>query len=490
MADFSTLASSTNYLTLLQQISDRDRDVAMALDPATTSPTNVPTGAVRFSSANKRWEKWSGSAWGELIAAATDAFTMTVTGLRGGTLYGNTSNGGTISGGTIDVTTLKQGGSVAWTAATLTNLNQLTNGPGYLTSASLSGYAPLASPTFTGTPTAPTAAVNTATTQLATTAYVVNQGYLKTATAATTYAPLGGAGVSGTWAISVTGAAGSAPKLTIGDTRATNPSPGGRGMGVWGDFKQNTSDGLADGGTYHGVLTVQQYADDTGGGVRQLGFTDNDHLWIRGSGGDWTSWGAWKQVLDSGNFNGYAPTLTGTGASGTWGINVTGSAGSVAWTNVSGRPSNVSSFSNDAGYYASGASATLSALSVTTGSGRVALTAGGSSTTGYIQFIHASGNRQGYIGFSSTNSSTDTGTVNYVAGTHAFTGAVNASSFSGPLTGNVTGNVTGSSGSCTGNAATASSVAWAGVTGKPVTTFTTTSGMPTGGSPGDEVWVY
>ena len=32
-------------------------------------------------------------------------------------------------------------------------------------------------------------------------------------------------------------------------------------------------------------------------------------------------------VLDSGNYNSYAPTLTGNGASGTWGINVTGSAG-------------------------------------------------------------------------------------------------------------------------------------------------------------------
>lgn len=32
------------------------------------------------------------------------------------------------------------------------------------------------------------------------------------------------------------------------------------------------------------------------------------------------------------------PSTTGSGASGTWGISITGSAGSVAWTNVSGRP--------------------------------------------------------------------------------------------------------------------------------------------------------
>ena len=36
-----------------------------------------------------------------------------------------------------------------------------------------------------------------------------------------------------------------------------------------------------------------------------------------------------SQVLTAGNYNSYAPTLTGTGASGTWSINVTGSAGSA-----------------------------------------------------------------------------------------------------------------------------------------------------------------
>ena len=50
--------------------------------------------------------------------------------------------------------------------------------------------ANLASPTFTGTPVAPTASVDTNTTQLATTQYVVGQGYLKSATAASTYAPI------------------------------------------------------------------------------------------------------------------------------------------------------------------------------------------------------------------------------------------------------------------------------------------------------------
>jgi hypothetical protein len=54
-------------------------------------------------------------------------------------------------------------------------------------------YAPLASPTLTGTPLSTTAATDTNTTQIATTAYVVGQGYLKANTASSTYAALTGA---------------------------------------------------------------------------------------------------------------------------------------------------------------------------------------------------------------------------------------------------------------------------------------------------------
>lgn len=45
---------------------------------------------------------------------------------------------------------------------------------------------------------------------------------------------------------------------------------------------------------------------------------------------DNTTWTSWKTVLHDGNYNSYAPTLTGTGASGTWGINITGSASALA----------------------------------------------------------------------------------------------------------------------------------------------------------------
>lgn len=195
--DFAALSTATQYSTLLTQISDRDRDLARGLDPAIVTIANQPTSTIRYNSANKRWEIYNGSSWVELIVASTDAYAMTVTGVRGGNFYGTITNNGTISGGTVDATTLKQGGSSAWTTSTLTNLNQLTNGPAFITASALSPYAPLASPALTGTPTAPTAAVDTNTTQLATTAYVVGQSYLKSATAASTYAPLASPSLTG-----------------------------------------------------------------------------------------------------------------------------------------------------------------------------------------------------------------------------------------------------------------------------------------------------
>ena len=46
-----------------------------------------------------------------------------------------------------------------------------------------------------------------------------------------------------------------------------------------------------------------------------------------------------RTVLDSSNYTSYTVKKDGTGASGTWGISITGSAGSVAWGNVTGKPS-------------------------------------------------------------------------------------------------------------------------------------------------------
>lgn len=56
-----------------------------------------------------------------------------------------------------------------------------------------------------------------------------------------------------------------------------------------------------------------------------LGVASGRGMWYRTTSGN-IAGAAWKRVLDSSNYNDYAPTKTGTGASGSWGISVTGNA--------------------------------------------------------------------------------------------------------------------------------------------------------------------
>jgi len=98
----------------------------------------------------------------------------------------------------------------------------------------------------------------------------------------------------------------------------------------------------------HNGGAVLQIDTHPGNYHSQLYFdTGAERLYFRNANAG--TWGNWLTVLHSSNFNLYSPSLTGSNASGTWNINVTGSAGSVAWTNVSSRPTALSQFTNDLG---------------------------------------------------------------------------------------------------------------------------------------------
>lgn len=76
------------------------------------------------------------------------------------------------------------------------------------------------------------------------------------------------------------------------------------------------------------VLTINKGMHATSGYyINQIFFSSNEDLYTRVSNAG--SFTAWRRILTSGNYNNYAPSLTGTGASGTWGINVTGNSGSA-----------------------------------------------------------------------------------------------------------------------------------------------------------------
>lgn len=190
------------------------------------------------------------------------------------------------------------------------------------------------------------------------------------------YSPtLTGTGASGTWGISVTGNAATATALqtarTIGGVSfngtaninlpgvnvAGNQNTTGTAAGLtdnsaWMLSRGSVATASIDTATLNGFYTQTNASDsqgllvfNAGGslGPLQMTFTYGGLMQLRNKT-DSTTWTAWKTVLTSANYNSYSPTLTGSGASGSWGISVTGSAGSVAWSGVTGKPTTLAGY--------------------------------------------------------------------------------------------------------------------------------------------------
>ena len=123
----------------------------------------------------------------------------------------------------------------------------------------------------------------------------------------------------------------------IQGTSSTSAVPGKANDGFC-EFYYNVNNGLANNmpssNNANAIISISRHAGDY---TSQLGFSSNGNLYYREGVGVT----AWKTILTSSNYTSYTVTKTGGGASGTWGINITGSAGSVAWGNVSGRPSSL-----------------------------------------------------------------------------------------------------------------------------------------------------
>ena len=109
--------------------------------------------------------------------------------------------------------------------------------------------------------------------------------------------------LSGTYNISISGQSGNTLRLISSTSNPTsNPTPSNFAAGVISDTKNNSADGLNDGGTRHLVMSIRNGGagfDTSFGGVRQLGFTDNDNMWLRGSGNSVTEFGSWGKVWTS-----------------------------------------------------------------------------------------------------------------------------------------------------------------------------------------------
>jgi hypothetical protein len=127
---------------------------------------------------------------------------------------------------------------------------------------------------------------------------------------------------SDTYDISIQGSSGSSGLLEVEDTRTINTQPTSFPSGMQLAWKRNTSsDGansslvlpsseiqqaLNDGGTLHSSLTIRRSGstptDFSGGALNSLAFTDNNNIYIRGSGSNFVSA---LTIVNGGN--GYTP---------------------------------------------------------------------------------------------------------------------------------------------------------------------------------------
>jgi len=156
----SAVATGSAAVSLKRKFAAVARDASDGVIKFVTDLTTKPTSTINFSEA--------GSVYADIQVDDITADVITATAAT----IGNVSN-----------TELQYLDGV--TSAIQTQLDTKL-----ASTTAASTYAPLASPALTGTPTSTTAAADTNTTQIATTAYVVGQGYLKSSTASSTYAPL------------------------------------------------------------------------------------------------------------------------------------------------------------------------------------------------------------------------------------------------------------------------------------------------------------
>ena len=108
--------------------------------------------------------------------------------------------------------------------------------------------------------------------------------------------------LSGSYNIDISGQSQNTIRLLSGiNNPSSNPSPNTFSTGIISDTKNNNADQLVDGGTKHLVMTIRPGPDATYGGIRQLAFTDNDNMWLRGSGTGVTTFGTWAKIWTSEN---------------------------------------------------------------------------------------------------------------------------------------------------------------------------------------------
>ena len=196
MADHSKPVLTSTYANFVTELDGRFDDLAVGLDPAVTTATNVPTNTICWSSAAAKWQKYNGSTWADLAST----YAISISGNAA-----TATNGVVTTGSYADpawITSLagsKIAGNISGNAATATTLQtaRTINGVSFNGSTNITVNLPN-NLTFNNTGSGAASGVN------------FSGGTATTISYNTIGAPkTDGTGASGTWGISVTGSAAS-----------------------------------------------------------------------------------------------------------------------------------------------------------------------------------------------------------------------------------------------------------------------------------------
>lgn len=183
------------------------------------------------------------------------------------------------------------------------------------------------------------------------------------------------------------------------------------------------------------------YWDNTGGYDSQLAVTigENPELQMRGQQAN--TWGEWQTVLSSNNYTDYVPKKDGTGASGTWGIDITGNAATAT------KATSATKATQDGNGNVISSTYLPLTGGIITGDLKVDgyLLGGSSSSTNHALLLGHTG--QDYMNFYEFG-----GLFQFYqsqSGTNTLLGKITSNGWEGNVVGNVTGNLSGNASSAT-----------------------------------------